>query len=103
MSDDNRNGLAKCVTFSLPQEGWINNSSVHNLHVDKLAIDPRQLNLTKAAYSVREAIEITGIGQTSIYRAVETGKLRRTKSGKKTLFLAYDLAAFLIALREASA
>jgi excisionase family DNA binding protein len=63
-------------------------------------VDPRAFGLVKAAYSVREVMELLSIGRTSLYAAVRRGELRRIKLGKRTLFCATDLAAFLVRLRS---
>jgi excisionase family DNA binding protein len=65
-------------------------------------IDPRAFGLTKAAYAVGEALDLLSIGRTSLYAAVKRGDLRRVKFGKKTLFYAADLAAFLTKLSRLS-
>jgi excisionase family DNA binding protein len=62
--------------------------------------DPRAFGLVKAAYSVREVVELLSIGRTSLYAAVRRGELKRVKLGKRTLFCATDLAAFLVRLRS---
>jgi len=62
------------------------------------AICPANFNLMKAAYSVNEALEILPLKRTSLYAAIKQGKLRATKFGNKTLFLAPDIAEFLAAL-----
>jgi excisionase family DNA binding protein len=59
---------------------------------------PHEYNLTRAAYSVNELLEILPLGRTSLYAAIKAGTLKATKLGKKTLFLAPDVAAFLAAL-----
>lgn len=56
---------------------------------------PQAYGLTKAAYSVNEAMNVLSIGRTSLYSLVRTGDIKATKFGKKTLFLAVDLAAFI--------
>ena len=63
-------------------------------------IDPRAFGLVKAAYGVRETLELLSIGRTTLYAAVKRGELQRVKLGKRTLFRAADLAAFLMALRS---
>ena len=63
--------------------------------------DPRAFGLTKAAYSVREALDVLSLGRTSLYAAVKRGDLHPAKCGRKTLFLADDLAAFLTKLKNA--
>jgi excisionase family DNA binding protein len=67
------------------------------------AIDPRAFGLVKAAYGIREAIDVLSIGRTSLYAAIKRGELRPVKFGRKTLFYAADLSAFLVKLRAASA
>ena len=63
------------------------------------SIDPRAFGLAKAAYGVGETLGLLSIGRTSLYAAVKRGDLKRVKFGKKTLFYAADLAAFLARLR----
>ena len=58
--------------------------------------------LVKAAYSVNETLDLLSIGRTSLYKVVAQGALRSTKLGKKTLFYASDIAAFLAKLRRAA-
>ncbi len=64
-------------------------------------LHPQNFGLTKAAYSVNETLALLSIGRTSLYQAVADGNLRLTKYGKKSLFLAPDLAEFLNRLRAA--
>jgi excisionase family DNA binding protein len=64
-------------------------------------VDPRELGLTKVAYSVGEVLEQLSIGRTSLYAAVKRRELTPVKFGRKTLFCASDLAAFLERLRQA--
>jgi hypothetical protein len=71
--------------------------------LDLSLIDPRTFGLAKAAYGVRETIELLSIGRTSLYAAVRRGELTPVKFGKKTLFYAVDLVAFLARLKEAAA
>ena len=52
-------------------------------------------NLNKPAYSVNELLRALPLGRTSLYKAIKSGKLRALKFGKKTLFLAADVASFL--------
>jgi excisionase family DNA binding protein len=65
-------------------------------------IDPWALGFTKVAYSVDDTLELLSIGRTALYAAVKRGELKRVKFGKKTLFYAADLAAFLVRLRRLS-
>ena len=64
--------------------------------------NPRAFGLVKAAYSVNETLDLLSIGRTSLYSAVNRGELNPVKFGKKTLFYAADLAAFLTKLRRLS-
>ncbi len=65
-------------------------------------IDPSAFGFTKVAYAVDETLELLSIGRTALYAAVKRGDLKRVKFGKKTLFYAADLAAFLARLRHLS-
>jgi excisionase family DNA binding protein len=65
-----------------------------------LPVDPRAFGLTKAAYTVGETLNLLSIGRTSLYAAVKQGHLHPVKFGRKTLFYATDLAAFLKMLKE---
>lgn len=65
-------------------------------------IDPSALDFTKVAYAVNETLQLLSIGRTALYAAVKRGDIKRVKFGKKTLFYAADLAAFLARLRHLS-
>ncbi|HTO67428.1 MAG TPA: helix-turn-helix domain-containing protein [Bradyrhizobium sp.] len=65
-------------------------------------IDPSAFGFTKVAYAVDETLELLSIGRTALYAAIKRGDLKRVKFGKKTLFYAADLAAFLARLRDLS-
>jgi excisionase family DNA binding protein len=82
------------------------NKAVSSVDNDKSTgvdpIDPSVLGLTKVAYAVDETLELLSIGRTALYAAVKRGDLKRVKFGKKTLFYAADLAAFLTRLRQLS-
>jgi excisionase family DNA binding protein len=71
------------------------------LKVASGSTDPRAFGLVKAAYTVREALELLSIGRTSLYEAVKRGDLKLVKFGKKTLVYAADMAAFLARLKGA--
>lgn len=67
-----------------------------------MTLDPRAFGLVKAAYSVSATLDILSIGRTSLYAAVNRGDLHPVKFGRKTLFYAADLAAFLNKLSNTS-
>jgi len=48
--------------------------------------------------SIIEACAVSGIGRNGIYAAVNSGKLKSHKYGKRTIILRGDLLAFLSAL-----
>jgi len=73
----------------------------HRMVTETLFADPREFGLTKAAYSVGEVLEQLCIGRTSLYAAIKRRELTPVKFGRKTLFYAADLAAFLVRLRQA--
>jgi hypothetical protein len=54
--------------------------------------------LSKAAYTVEEFAKEQPLGRTSLYKAIKDGKLIARKSGKSTIILAEDAAAFLKSL-----
>jgi hypothetical protein len=70
--------------------------------IDVRQIDPRAFGLVKVAYGVGETLELLSIGRTSLYAVVKRGELTPIKFGKKTLFYAMDLAAFLTRLKDAA-
>lgn len=63
-------------------------------------ISLQSYGLNKAAYNVNEVINLLSVGRTRLYRAIKSGHLRATKMGRKTLFLAPDLAVFLDKIRN---
>lgn len=56
----------------------------------------------KAAYSLREALDVLSIGRPSLYAAIKRGELKPTKFSRETLFLAADIAAFLARLSQSN-
>lgn len=54
--------------------------------------------MQKHAYTVNETIREIGIGRSKLYAEIAAGKLTPRKIGKKTIFLARDLEAYLNAL-----
>lgn len=47
------------------------------------------------ALRINEAVRLTGLGRSTLYRAMAAGRLRSLKVGKCRLFLLADLEAFL--------
>jgi hypothetical protein len=64
--------------------------------------DPRTYGLVKVAYSINETLELLSIGRTSLHKLVVQGALTPAKLGKKSLFYATDIAAFLENLKRCS-
>ncbi len=56
---------------------------------------PNQYNLIKAAYSIVEVGQLVPFSRTTIYRAMQSGQLKATKLGTRTMILAPHLAEFL--------
>lgn len=59
--------------------------------------------IRRNAYTVAETIAATGIGRDNVYRAINDGRLRARKLGRRTLILASDLEAFLQELPQIGA
>lgn len=53
---------------------------------------------TQLAYTIAEAVAVSRISRTAIYRAISDGTLAARKRGSRTLILASDLEALLTAL-----
>ena len=64
-------------------------------------MQPQDFNLKKAAYTVDQLSEVLPASRATIYRDIKEGKLKATKNGKRTWFLAPDIAAYLVGLQEA--
>lgn len=56
------------------------------------------MHIQKIALTIPEAVRISGIGRTSLYRYFSEGKLTPRKSGKRTLVIAEELEAFVKSL-----
>ncbi len=74
--------------------------NAHDTGADR--IDPRTFGLVKAAYAVNETLDVLSIGRTSLYAVIRRGELKPVKFGKKTLFLAVDLATLLTRLKDSA-
>ncbi len=51
--------------------------------------------MNKTAYTVNEITKEIGIGRSKLYAEMAEGKLKARKIGKKTIFLAEDVQAYL--------
>ena len=56
--------------------------------------------MTQISLSIEEAKNLTGIGRTKIYQAINSGALKARKFGKRTIILRDDLNAFLASLES---
>jgi excisionase family DNA binding protein len=54
----------------------------------------------KLAYTIKEAVDATGIGQSAIYEELTTGRLAAKKRGGTTLIEADELKAFIARLPD---
>jgi hypothetical protein len=59
-------------------------------------------DMTKLAATINEAVEISGLSRSALYRAVGEGKLTLRKNGKRSLILVSELQAFLQSLPAAA-
>lgn len=60
------------------------------------------LPMERLAFTVEQAVELSSLGMTSIYRAMRDGQLRCRKFGSRTIITRKDLSEFLenLPLRE---
>ena len=56
--------------------------------------------MAKLAYTIDQATEAGAGGRTKIYEAINAGTLKAKKRGKRTVFLAADLNAYLESLPD---
>ena len=54
----------------------------------------------KLALTIEEAVEMSGIGRTTLYAQIRDGHLIARKIGRRTIIMASDLLAFLESLPE---
>ncbi len=54
--------------------------------------------IEKQGLSINEACTFSGIGKTKLYEAINSGKLKAHKAGKRTLILSDDLRHYLSSL-----
>lgn len=58
--------------------------------------------MTKLSVTIPEAVQLTGIGRSSLYTLFKEKKLTPRKSGKRTLILVEDLKRYVENLPAAS-
>ena len=64
---------------------------------------PHEYGLTRVRYGVNETLLVLSTSRATLYgRLIAEGHLRPLKEGKKTFFLAADIAAYLDKLKAAS-
>ena len=68
-----------------------------------MAMIERNVTGRRAAYTIKEVCALTGLGRDGVYRAINEGRLRARKFGKRTLILDPDLYGFLESLPTLSA
>jgi excisionase family DNA binding protein len=54
--------------------------------------------MTKIAVTIPEAVQMTGIGRSSLYGLFKAGSIKARKSGKRTLVLVEDLETYVKSL-----
>lgn len=62
----------------------------------------RNANMTKIAVTIPEAIEMSGLGRTSLYAIIKTGQISPRKYGKRTLIMVDELDKYIRSLPVAA-
>ncbi|MER9018910.1 helix-turn-helix domain-containing protein [Mesorhizobium sp. M0898] len=57
--------------------------------------------MTKLSATINEAVAMTGISRSSLYKLLAAGTVPKRKSGKRTLILVSDLENYLTSLPAA--
>ena len=57
-------------------------------------------NYPKVAFTVPETARMLSVGLTTLHKLVKTGRLKKTKIGRKSVFLASDIEAFVAELQQ---
>ena len=57
--------------------------------------------MTKISVTIREAVQLTGIGRSSLYELFREGKIQPRKSGKRTLIILEELKRYIESLPTA--
>jgi hypothetical protein len=65
-------------------------------------VSPNPGQIQKAAYSISEAVKVSGFGRSKLFQAIHNGELQARKNGKKLIILHSDLMDFLENLPVAS-
>jgi len=58
--------------------------------------------LQKLAYSIADAVKVTGVGRSRLYELIKSGDIPTRKCGARTLIRHQDLQAFIDALPNPS-
>jgi excisionase family DNA binding protein len=56
--------------------------------------------MTQLSLSIEEAIAVTGVGRTMLYKLINSKELKAKKIGTRTVILKSDLEAFLAGLES---
>lgn len=59
------------------------------------------MDIVKLAYTIDEASKMSGIGRTSLYAEIRSGRLAARKMGRRTVIAHSDLVAFVAQLPNA--
>jgi Helix-turn-helix domain len=62
---------------------------------ENFLIPGKKAIIANAIYSIQEAVEVTGFGRTTIYRAEQSGALKVKARGKRRYILGKDLWSWL--------
>jgi predicted DNA-binding transcriptional regulator AlpA len=85
-----------------PQYSPIKNSRKERKCIPVINLEYGRKQMTKLAVTIPEAVQMTGIGRTSLYLLIKEKKLTRRKLGKRTLLLVEDLERVVKSLPEAA-
>ena len=64
---------------------------LNSIRADGFSASIRKNTMEKLAYTIPEAIKVTGIGRTTIYSMLQDGRLKGIKNGRRTLITAEAL------------
>ena len=63
-----------------------------------ISLRPEITERSRVAYSIAEAMALSGLGRDTLYKQIHSGRLPARKLGRRTIVLASDLQRFLEAL-----